>query len=363
MITSRAQLHAKMEKTIDKNLRSISERGEQPDYAVKTNIIEANCSVGNIPNSFSTYNINLKKTKDKFLYILIVREKNEKFELYLDSYFKRFWKIYNIQKSQLINRFMHHFTSKLLKIDSLWMPHQMLDNFEKDKDYSSTGFSIKFKQEVLSEEELSEEDISQLSMRLWSKGSNPARRIVELLKENQYPVAKTSTRLLYIKNGEVKFLDEVHHDGQVTISRGTDIEEHIRFVDSIIDAYTEKMTRIENNRMGLEPSNGGFISSGHPFELKFSKPQNIETFSEKIVNSTRPFRLWGIIHDHDKDFLRISGVDTHTGDKFDMDVMPEYVRVYLPKKACGNMIFRLYTNIQHSLDPGVTISDQHGPIF
>lgn len=361
MITSRAQLHAKMEKTIDKNLRSITERGEYSDYAVKTNIIEANCSVRNIPASFSTYKIELKKTKDKFLYILRVREKNEKFNLYLDSYFKRFWKIYSIQESQLINRFMHHFTSTLLKIDSLWMPHQMLDDLEKD--YLSTGFSIKFKQEVLSEEELSEEDISRLSMRLWSKGSNPARRIVKLLKENQYPVTKTSTRLLNIKDDEVKFLDEVHHDGKVTISKGTDIEEHIRFVDSIIDAYIEKMIRIENNRMGLEPSKGGFISSGHPFELKFSKPQNIETFSKKIVNSTRPFRLWGIVHDHDKDFLRISGVDTHTGDKFDMDVMPQYIRVYLPKKACGNMIFRLYTNIQHSLDPGVTISDQHGAIF
>jgi hypothetical protein len=39
------------------------------------------------------------------------------------------------------------------------------------------------------------------------------------------------------------------------------------------------------------------------------------------------------------------------------------MRVYLRENACGNMIFRLYTNIQHSLDSGVTISDQNGFIF
>ncbi|RLG30561.1 hypothetical protein DRO03_03940, partial [Methanosarcinales archaeon] len=76
-----------------------------------------------------------------------------------------------------------------------------------------------------------------------------------------------------------------------------------------------------------------------------------------------PFRLWGVIHDRDDEFLRIAGVDTHTGDKFNMDLMPDYARVYLPKNACGNVIFRLYTNIQHSLDPGVAIYDEHGKLF
>ena len=361
MITSRAQLHNLMEKTIDRNLRSMEERGEYSDYAVKTNIIEANCGIEDIPTSFSKYSIELKPTKDKFLYVMIAKEKGKKFILYLDSFFKRYWKLYSIEESVTINRFIDHFSNTLLKIDSLWMPHQMLDSFEKE--YINTGFSIKFKQEVLKEEELSENDISQLTMRLWSKGSRPAQKIVDLLQENDYPVTKTSTRLLHVKNDEVKFLDEVYYDGKVTISKGTDIEEHIRFVNSIIDAYKEKMTRIEDNRMYLESSDGGFKSSGHPFELKFSKDQNIETLSEKIVNSTRPFRLWGVVHDHDDDFLRIAGVDTHSGDKFDMDLMPGYARVYLPKKACGNVIFRLYTNVQHSLDPGVIIYDQHGPLF
>lgn len=362
MIRSRAQLHTLMEKVIDRNLRSMDERGEYSDYAVKTNIIEANCKVEEVPTTFSNYKLELKPTEDKFLYIMLVKVKNgKKFVLYLDSFFKRFWKLYSIEESLTINRFINHFANYLLRIDSLWIPHQMLDRFEKN--YISTGFSIKFKQEVLNEEELSEDDIYQLTMRLWSKGSSRQRRIVDLLQENDYPVTKTSTRLLHIKDDELKFLDEVYYNGKVTISKGTDIEEHIRFVNNIVDAYSEKMRRIENNRMCLEPSEGGFKSSGHPFEVKFSKSHNIRTLSEKIINSTRPFRLWGITHDCNDDFFRIAGVDTHTGDKFDMDLMPRYARVYLPKNACGNLIFRLYTNIQHSLDPGVTISDQQGEIF
>ena len=351
-----------MEKTIDRNLRSMDERGEYTDYAVKTNIIEANCEVSEVPSHFSDYNIELKSTEDKFLYVIVVKKKRgRKFILYLDSFFKRFWKLYSIEESHTINRFIDHFSNNLLRIDSLWMPHQMLNNLEQD--YINTGFSIKFKQEVLKEEELTEDDISRLTLRLWSKGSRPPQKIVELLKDNDYPVTKTSTRLLHMRDEELKFLDEVFYDGKVTISKGTDIEEHIHFVNSIIDAYTEKMARVENNRMCLEPSQEGFKSSGHPFEMKFSKNQDMKTLSEKIVNSTKPFRLWGVVHDCDDDFLRIAGVDTHTGDKFDMDLMPEYARVYLPENACGNMIFRLYTNIQHSLDPGVTICDQNGRIF
>lgn len=362
MITSRAQLHNLMEKTIDKNLRSMEEMGEYSDYAVKTNIIESNCEIKDIKTSFSHYRLELRPTQDKFLYVMIVTKMDgKKFILYLDSFFKRFWKLYSIEESQTINEFINHFTHNLMMLDSLWMPHQMLDRFEQD--YISTGFSIKFKQEVLREEELSEDDISQLTMRLWSKRGGPAQEITDLLRGHGYPVTKTSTRLLNAVNDEIRFLDEVYYDGRVTISKGTDIEEHIRFTNSIIDAYAEKMERVESSRMYLESSEGGFKSSGHPFELKFSRDQNIETLSEKIFNSTRPFRLWGMVHEHDGNFLRIVGVDTHTGHKFDVDLMPRYARVYLPKNACGNVIFRLYTNIQHSLDPGVTICDQHGTVF
>lgn len=362
MITSRAQLHSLMEKTIDRNLRSMDERGEYSDYAVKTNIIEANCEINEIPTSFSNYILELKPTKDGFLYIMIVKEKNGKrFVLYLDSFFKRFWKLYSIEESLTITKFIDHFANNLLKIDSLWMPHQMLTSIEEG--YINTGFSIKFKQEVLREEELSEEDIFQLTMRLWSKGSKPSREIVTILQEHDYPVTKTSTRLLHVKDEKIEFLDEVYYDGRVTISKGTDIEEHVQFVDRIVDMYTEKMTRVENSRMYLEPSEGGFRNFGHPFELKFSRDQNTETLSQKIINSTRPFRLWGVVYDHDDDFLRIAGVDTHTGDKFNMDLMPDYARVYIPRNACGNVIFRLYTNFQHSLDPGVVICDQYGMLF
>ena len=361
MISSRSELHELMEKTINSNLQSMEERGEYAEYAVKTNIIEANCAITDIPSAFSDYTISIQQTQDKFLYIMAVRTGKEQITLYIDTFFKRFWKIYSIEESTTLKSFIEQFTNNLFKIDSLWMPHQMITDIERD--YINVGFSIKFKQEVLKDDELSENDISQLTMRLWSKGSKPAKEIVTLLKENDYPTTKTSTRLLSLENNIVKFLDEVFYDGKITVSKGTNIEEHIHFVDSVIDDYSEKMNRLENDRMYLESTEGGLKAQGYPFELKFSKKQNIEKISAKLINSTKPFRTWGVLHSQDEEFIRIAGVDTHTGDKFDMDLMPEYARIYLPKNACGNLIFRLYTNIQHSLDPGVIISDEHGKIF
>ena len=212
----------------------------------------------------------------------------------------------------------------------------------------------------MEEEDLSDEEVSQLSMRLWSKGSGPSKGIIQLLEANGYPTTKTSTRLLNICNGEIKFLDEAYYDGKITVIKGTDIQEHIHFVNNVILAYSDIMNRIERYRISFMSSANEFEIKGAPFELLFSKDQDIEKLAEKLTDSTKPFRTWGIIHDFEKDFLRIAGVDTHTGDKFDMDLMPEYARIYLPKNACGNLIFRLYTNIQHSLDSKVRIFDESG---
>jgi len=361
IVASRTELHKLMEKTINTNLRSMEERGEYAEYAVKTNIIESNCKIDEIPNNLSEYHIEIRKTQDKYLYVLVIRGKNESFVLYLDTFFNRFWKLYNIEESIIVDRFIDQFTNTILRIDSLWMPHQMLNEIEKG--YKNVGFSIRFKQEVLNEEELSEEEISQLSIRLWSKGSKPSNEIVTLLENNGFPTTKTSTRLLNATDDEIKFLDEVYYDGKITVSKGTDIEDHVQFVDSIIDEYAKKMVLIEAERMYFEPQEVGLKIHGNPFELRFSKSQSIEKLSEKLTNSTKPFRIWGVVHDKEEDFLRIAGVDTHTGDKFDIDLMPDYGRLYLPKHACGNLIFRLYTNIQHSLDPGVKICDEHGQLF
>ncbi len=362
MIDSRSELHELMAKTINSNLQSLNERGEYAEYAVKTNIIEANCKIDEIPRQFSNYEIEeIKTTHDKFLYVLIVRFKEERMVLYVDTIQGRFWKVYSIEESIALKNFIEQFTNTLLNIDSLWMPHQMIDDIEKN--YTNVGFSIKFKQEVMKDEELSQDEISQLTMRLWSNGSKPARELINILEQNKYPVTKTSTRILNKQDEEVRFLDEVFYDGKITVSKGTGIEDHIQFVDDIIYSYHQKMDRIEEDRMYLYSTEGGLKTNGYPFEIKFSRAQNVEILADRLISPVKPFRTWGIIHNVEDDFMRIAGVDTHTGDKFDLDLMPDYARVYLPKGACGNLIFRLYTNIQHSLDPGVKISDEHGLVF
>ncbi|MBC2696362.1 MAG: hypothetical protein HF982_14020 [Desulfobacteraceae bacterium] len=342
MIKSRGELHKQMERTIDANLRSLEEHGEYSEYNVKTNIIESNCSIDEIPLTFDGYHIEIKPTDDKFLFGLVVRNNSQRFVLYIDTFFGRFWKLYNMENSETINKFMDKFTNLLL-LDSLWMPHQMLDNIESK--LVNVGFSIKFKQEIFDEDELGEDDISRLTMRLWSRGTKPSKNLFKLLQENNYPSTKTSTRVLNIDDHNVKFLDEVFFDGKITVG------------------YSTKMKEIENNRMSFTKSACGQVVGGSPFEIKFSKNYDIQHLAEKIINSTHPFKLWGVIHDQTDDFLRIAGVDVHTGDKFSMDLMQKYGRLYLPENACGNMVFRLYTNIQHYLDPGVMIFDEHGSVF
>lgn len=367
IIASRKDLHQLLERKIDSNEKEMEEQGELADYNPKINIIESNCNVGDIVRPFSNYKIDVRPMQhDKFLYTLAVFNTRHTDEtpifLYLDTMYKRFWKLYNVESSEIINRFIDQFTHNFLHIDTLWMPHQMINRIEKG--YINTGFSLKFKQDVLEEEMLSEDDLSQFTMRLWSKGSRPSENLIRLLKSKGYPVTKTSTRLKYLKNGELKFQDEVFYDGSITINNNADIEENIHFVNTIIDRYSESMNKVENERMGFDFSKGYLKNTGSPFELEFSKEHDIRVIANRIINPVKPFRIWGVIHDDDRDdFLRIACVDTHTGDKFDIDIMPRYARVYLPAKACGNVIFRLYTNIQQSLDAGVKLYDQSGEVF
>ncbi len=76
---------------------------------------------------------------------------------------------------------------------------------------------------------------------------------------------------------------------------------------------------------------------------------------DKLLSSTKPFRLWGLKRQINKDYYKAVCVDLHTANKLTMEASPEWIRIYLPYGACGNTVLRLLTNIQQYYDSGAKL--------
>ena len=56
-----------------------------------------------------------------------------------------------------------------------------------------------------------------------------------------------------------------------------------------------------------------------------------------------------------EDFVQIEAVDLHTASRLRLDVTPEFVRIYLGPRACGNTVVRILRNIQGHVDSTVKL--------
>lgn len=108
---------------------------------------------------------------------------------------------------------------------------------------------------------------------------------------------------------------------------------------------------IENNSIDIYSVQNGFRFSGQPMTILLTKEiENLEFFLDQLLSSKSPFRLWGICKFLKKNFIKINAVDLHTGHELNLEMTPEWIRIYLPKGSCGNTVLRLFTNIQHFYD-------------
>lgn len=100
--------------------------------------------------------------------------------------------------------------------------------------------------------------------------------------------------------------------------------------------------------------------------MKFSQDTEIhdlELFAKSIFRAARPFRLFGILHRVTDARLDVEAIDLHTGDEFSAELTREWMRVYLPRGSCGNVIARLFTNLLHSLDSNTNLFSGSGEVI
>ncbi|MHA1372283.1 MAG: hypothetical protein ACTSRA_21500 [Promethearchaeota archaeon] len=335
---------------------------------IKTNIIESNQPF----NKFLERNrhVELIPSKEDFFHNLKIKYKEKEYYFYLDTSDERFWIVHNIEKSEKVNRVIEDTLSNSYLQDKIYLSHNSMSSYLASTGGSSLGFTLKFDQLFSStdgkgvfKERLEDFEDVNYTLQLWPKKKKSIDFFIKKFQEIKCPINYSSLNFVFEddETRDVLVKENLHEDGSFTIDRGKDIKSHLRFVNKVRDDYHEKMDFIESNRIDWA------TMKGELFSIEFDKEIHPKTFVD-MINKSRlegnknPFKISAFFMYSEGNSAMYSCIDTHTGGKFFMQVFPDRMVINLDKESCGNIIFRLYTNLQRHFSIGVKVYVDDEPL-
>ncbi len=348
-IANRKELTQRLERRLTNTYEMLKEGQQELEQSLlKTYIVESNLpTVFDIPK-VNGYKTEILKTEDNTLFILKVQNRRKSGIFYIDTLNPRFWFIHTINKSEFTDSFINKFvTSTVNGLDYPWLPIQFLEGLGKEEQFR--GFSLKYADKFVDADE-DVAPIETLSMKLWG---NTAQKVLEILRKDEnlrHAVALSGIGIKHFINHDDFVISDITFQGKFT-ARGTSIDAYFYIIKKVQKNYEEKIRLIEGNSISISYINKGFRLSGQPMVIILKKEiEDFRSFLNHLLSSKIPFRLWGIYKFLDKDFVKINAVDIHTGHELNLEATPEWIRIYLPQRSCGNTVLRLFTNIQHYYD-------------
>lgn len=324
-----------------------------PQKTLKSYIIESN--VENFDKLIlDKFDIEILSTKDETIKIFSITHKTskKKIRFYVDMLDKRFIIFHSADESKITDEFIQSIVERDSSLlDFPWFFNEFMDGILGLG--KNESFSVKFRNEFYDmEKELAE--IKRFSMRFWGNDGKKALNQISQVESLKQGIALSNVG---VKVGEEIFInDNVNYNGRFTAISGNSAKEHIYLVNRIKTAYKEFINQIESSSIQYVFDGNKVSIQGEPIIIKFSKTiSDVKAFNNILTSSKNPFRIWGISNFIFEDYVSVSGIDLHTGDKIDFEIGKEWMRIYLPKGSCGNVVFRLLTNIQHYFDSNANI--------
>lgn len=329
------------------------EEEKRNDKKIKTYIIEAN-----IPNpeaiSYFPMGSQLIKSKDPNLYNIVIGQ-GKREVVYVDNTDPRFWLLHTGIESNRASEFVTELVTKNKSyLDFSWFSSNFLE--KKCSIGIWDGFGLKYENSFIPKSSSNNDNLRSFSMLLW--GGRP-KEVLSGLKSNEHLISSVS--LSSIKNiykTEAGFVKEnINREGKFTLTKGDSFDSHLLALDKVKNSYSKLIKNIEDNyRIEYKNSDNRLSVKGTYSLLKFHKRiENISLFLEKIFLCTNPFRVFGIVESKEDDFIKILAVDLHTLNKFDIELTPDYMRLFLYENSCGNIITRLMTNLQEYYDSQISL--------
>ncbi|MEV5555815.1 hypothetical protein AB0L44_19340 [Nonomuraea wenchangensis] len=318
----------------------------------KTFVLEAHAGdpAGYLRDMFA--GISVESTDDNFLHVAHMSEG----DFWIDQLNERFWSFHTDMPVAAAHKFLHEQVESRRDLDWIWLPsdhlrhiwpgvqaRQVRTTFEGERMLGNTT------------------PADNLRVRLSGRG---AEALLDLIAQNENYRASVSFDSVSVDLSDDDFgmiQEAVNYKGRFAAS-GTSLDYHLQFVAAVVDRYSTLVQRCEDRLMSFSPLDHerrpeGYELRGSPITLLFSRPvPNMERFLSELFSSRHPFRLWGI-PEFQGDIAYVDAVDLHVGDSVRFDISHEWMRVYLSAGACGNIVTRLVTNLQHRFDGALKFAD------
>lgn len=277
---------------------------------------------------------------------------------YMDSTDPRFLVLYTNGVATTTDKLFHFLiNSETNKFDRIWLPNTTQAEISHYSGNKLSGFGLSY-DDLFTPRNNRDIPIGELGMNVSGASSE---RVFEALSND--PSVKNA--LCYSKvrvergNDKCYVSDEIRFNGRIITKNGESIDDHLNIVDIVKKKYRSLIEGIERNSLGIKQVEGRTLVEGQAFELEVKRQiPNLDRFSEGLLDSDNPFKIWGIINNIAPDMRQIIGVDLHTGNPINLEVMPSLIRVYIPQGGCGNSLLRLYVNLQHSYDSEITLNGE-----
>jgi hypothetical protein len=363
LANSRREMRDKFQGAMEGSYESIKEDQEleENQNLLKTFLIESNAeNVQKRVENESENPIEVKGTKDDGFFTIKVEVDDENRHLYLDKMDERFWAIHSIEKSDVVSNFVDSVVyPRFTKLDYSWLSNSFLEEIGQDESVQLNQFSLRYKDEFRNEMDEEDEDVDKLSMRLWG---GRAGSVLSTLRDNPELQNSTSLKRVGIRrdfNGSVLH-DRVDYRSKFT-SHGETIEGHLYQVREVKNKYYEILENLETDyALKYNQRESGVSLNGKPVTIEFDKQiADVQRFAQKLFSTVQPFRVWSVFNKFRDDYLICSAVDMHTGDKINIELSKNRMRIYLPEDSCGNVILRLFTNIQQRYDSNTVLKGEN----
>lgn len=322
---------------------------------IKANIIESNQTL----EEFVKRNTELQyiSSKERFFHNFKIQEGNLSYYFYVNNQNPRFWIIHNIEKKEIIQKKIEKITTNTYKQDKIYLSNKIMESHKDAFISYSQGFTLNFEQKftnsstspVFNNDIELFEDIG-FTLQLWPKRKKSIQFFLDKFREIKCPVNYRSLNIAFPEEGtgEVLVKEDFYYDGSFTIQRGKDIRSHLKFIDRIKTDYNTLMQQIEENRIDWEDLKGSY------FDIILDKEINPINFGY-MLNDIKEFKISSFFLYNEDKFSIFQCIDEHTGGKFFLQVFPQKIGVILEKESCGNIIFRLYTNLQRYFSINISL--------
>lgn len=302
--------------------------------------------------------VRVERTDDPTLHTVYIGR--SQVEFYLDTLDERFWVLHTISPADIADQAVRSLVNRTRRLDSAWIPSDQLETWSGQLGIPRT-VTAKFSVPTgLYRDDLPEEEFEDNSFYLRFGSSGDARFRLEDYRQSEAlapSLALWSVRVARRDSERaLEVVDEVTAGGKLTC-RGNSFRLHQEMVLGFQSRYAELINNWETKyRLGWESTENGGRPTGEIAEITLPDPldeESAERFLNIVFSCGEPYRLYGVPIRNGASRYVVRGVDLHSGDKVDFEILPDMIRLYLYPTTCANVLARILTNLQHYHDARV----------